>query len=120
MKKSFSLLITLLLITIFSSLAIFLIEIKSMSLNNLNNIYLHTQSKLHLNFLKEYITSLDLKKECIKDIEFTDDIYKLKAHLSYTNECNNTKANIVTIDIFVNSKTKTNEINLHETFQLNL
>ena len=120
MKKSFSLLITLVLISLFSFLGIFLIEIKAMGISNVSNLYLQTQSKLHLNFFKDYIKSLDLKSECIKTIELKDDIYILKANLEYENECINSNQNIITIDIFINSKTKIDEINLHEKFQLNL
>lgn len=118
MKKSFSLLITLVLITTFSFLGIFIIETKSMAIENRNNLYLESQSKLHLDFFKAYIKTLDLKKECIENIELTDDIYKLSAKLTYKNSCLNSKNNTVTIDIFINSKTKLNEINLHEKFSL--
>lgn len=120
MKKSFSLLITLTLITIFSFLGIFIIETKSISIENTNNLYLESQSKLHLNFFKSYIKTLDLKKECLNEIEIVDDIYKLTANLAYKEDCSINKSNSVTIDIFINSKTKLNEINLHEKFVLEI
>ena len=120
MKKSFSLLITLTLITIFSFLGIFIIETKSISIENTNNLYLESQSKLHLNFFKSYIKTLDLKKECLNEIEIVDDIYKLTANLAYKEDCSTNKSNSVTIDIFINSKTKLNEINLHEKFVLEI
>lgn len=120
MKKSFSLLITLTLITIFSFLGIFIIETKSISIENTNNLYLESQSRVHLNFFKSYIKTLDLKKECLNEIEIVDDIYKLTANLAYKEDCSINKSNSVTIDIFINSKTKLNEINLHEKFVLEI
>ena len=120
MKKSFSLLISLILISIFSFLGIFIIETKSMTIENKNNLYLESQSKLHLDFFKSYIKTLDLKTECLENIELNDDIYKLSARLEYENSCLNSENNSVVIDIFINSKTKFNEVNLHERFTLEI
>lgn len=120
MKKSFSLLITLILISTFSFLGIFIIETKSMEIENTNNLYLQSQSRLHMIFFKKYIKSLDLKKECIKNIEIKDDIYTLKANLNYEKECINSNSNRITIDIFINARKNLSEINLHEKFILEI
>ncbi len=114
MKKSFSLLITLVLITIFSFFTIFIIQTKSLSVSNLTNAYLQTQTKLHLEFFKEYINSLDLKAKCLSTLSFNDDIYKLNASITYENGCTNTMPQDVTIDIFASSKSLNNEVNLHQ------
>lgn len=118
MKKSFSLLITILLITIFSFLSIFIIETKSISINNLNNLYLQSQTKLHLNFFKDYIKSLDLKNDCTKKITIVDEIYTFEADLNYQNSCQE-KNNIITVETFLGAKTEQNEIKLHESFIIN-
>lgn len=114
MKKSFSLLITLILITIFSFFTIFIIQTKSLSITNLTNAYLQTQTKLHMNFFKDYINSLDLKNSCINELSFNEDIYNLKAQISYENGCLNNLSQDITIDIFANTKILNHEINLHE------
>ncbi|WP_419764147.1 MAG: hypothetical protein ACNI28_10210 [Arcobacter sp.] len=114
MKNSFSLLITLILITIFSFFTIFIIQTKSLSVSNLTNSYLQTQTKLHLDFFKQYINSLDLKTKCIDELSFDDDIYKLKANISFELSCQSKVPQNITIDIFANAKTLNNEVNLHE------
>ena len=60
MKKSYTLLITIVLITFFSVFSIFILETKSLRAENLTNQYLYIQAKNHKNFLKEYLTSIDL------------------------------------------------------------
>lgn len=114
MKKSFSLLITLILITIFSFFTIFIIQTKALSMSNLTNSYLQTQTKLHLDFFKGYINSLNLKTACIHDLSFSDDIYKLNATIDYEIACESELPQKITIDIFANAKVKNNKINLHE------
>ncbi|PLY09317.1 MAG: hypothetical protein C0626_10005 [Arcobacter sp.] len=114
MKNSFSLLITLILITIFSFFTIFIIQTKSLSILNLSNSYLQTQTKLHLDFFKKYINSLDLKTTCLHDLSFSDDIYKLNANVSFELSCESQLHQNITIDIFANAKTLNNEVNLHE------
>lgn len=120
MKKSYSLLLTLFLILIFSFLGVFIINTKSFSINNNNNSYLQAQGKLHLIFLKNYIKSIDLKKECFENLDMNIDNYKLKANLNYEKSCINSEINKITVDIFVNKKSKFNEINLHEKFYLEI
>ena len=59
MKKSFTLFSTLILIFIFSILVIKIFETKSISSQNIVNQYKYIQAKNHLNFLEEYINSLN-------------------------------------------------------------
>jgi len=114
MKKSFSLLITIILITIFSFFTIFIIETKSLSISNLTNDYLQTQTKLHMDFFKSYINTLDLKATCINELSFSEDIYNINANITFENGCLSNLPQDITIDIFANAKSLNNEINLHE------
>ena len=79
MKKSFTLFSTLILIFIFSMLAIKIYEVKSISSINITNQYRYIQAKNHLIFLEEYIHSIDdlktLDKIQIENIKF--DIFAL-------------------------------------------
>ncbi|PLY07788.1 MAG: hypothetical protein C0625_04275 [Arcobacter sp.] len=59
MKKSFTLFSTLILVFIFSILVIKIFEVKSISSINITNQYKYIQATNHLNFLEEYINSLD-------------------------------------------------------------
>ena len=98
MKKAYTLLLTIVLITIFSVL-----ETKSLKNTNLTNQYLYIQAKNHKNFLKDYIKELDLKD--INHIKIDDDLFDIYAKIE-------SKDSIFTIDIFV--KAKDYNISLHE------
>ena len=105
MKKSYTLLITIFLITLFSILGIFILETKSLRAENLTNQYLYIQAKNHKNFLKDYLKSIDLKN--INDFEIEDDLFKIYAKIEKNNS-------IFTINVFV--KAKDYDISLHEQF----
>lgn len=105
MKKSYTLLITIVLITLFSILSIFILETKSLRAENLTNQYLYIQAKNHKNFLKDYLKSIDLKN--INDFEIEDDLFKIYAKIEKNNS-------IFTINVFV--KAKDYDISLHEQF----
>ena len=60
MKKAYTLLISIVLITIFSYLAISILETKSLRSTNLSNQYLYIQGKNHLDFFKSYLLNIDL------------------------------------------------------------
>ena len=77
MKKAYTLLLTIVLITIFSVLGIFILETKSLKNTNLTNQYLYIQAKNHKNFLKDYIKELDLKD--INHIKIDDDLFDICA-----------------------------------------
>ena len=103
MKKSYTLLITITLITLFSVLGIFILETKSLRSENLTNQYLYIQAKNHKNFLKDYIKSIDLTN--INDFEIEDDLFDIFAKIEKNNS-------IFTIDIFV--KAKDYDVSLYE------
>jgi hypothetical protein len=105
MKKAYTLLLTIILITLFSVLGIFILETKSLKSENLTNQYLYIQAKNHKNFLKDYLKSIDLNG--INDFEIKDDLFDIYAKI----EKNNT---IFTVNIFV--KAKDYDISLHEQF----
>jgi len=103
MKKSYTLLITIVLITLFSILSIFILETKSLRAENLTNQYLYIQAKNHKNFLKDYLNSIDLTN--INDFEIEDDLFKIYAKIEQNNS-------IFTINVFV--KAKDYDISLYE------
>ena len=55
MKKGFGLFVVMLLVFVFSSVSLFIIETKMMDENIDKYKYFHLQSKLHLEYVKEYI-----------------------------------------------------------------
>lgn len=103
MKKAYTLLISIVLITIFSYLAISILETKSLRSTNLSNQYLYIQGKNHLNFFKSYLDELDLND--IKEIEIKDDLFDIKAKIEKENSS-------FSINIFV--KAKDYDISLYE------
>ena len=105
MKKSFSLLITIFLLSIFSYLAISILETKSLRNTNLQNQYLYIQANNHKEFLKAYVETLDLKD--INHLKIEDNIFDIYANI-------NKKVSSYEIDLFV--KAKEFNISLHERF----
>ncbi len=103
MKKAYTLLITITLITLFSVLGIFILETKSLRSENLTNQYLYIQAKNHKNFLKDYLKNIDLTN--INDFEVEDDLFNIYAKIEKNNS-------IFTIHIFV--KAKNYDISLYE------
>jgi hypothetical protein len=105
MKKSYTLLITIVLITLFSVLSIFILETKSLRSENLTNQYLYIQAKNHKKFLKDYLKRLDLND--IENFEIEDDLFDIYAKIEKNDST-------FTINIFV--KAKDYDISLHEQF----
>ena len=103
MKKAYTLLLTIVLITIFSILSIFILETKSLKSINLTNQYLYIQAKNHKNFLKDYIKELDLKD--INHLKVDDDLFDISAKIEQ-------KGSIFNVDIFV--KAKDYDISIYE------
>ena len=103
MKKAYTLLITIILITIFSYLAVSILQTKSLRNENLTNQYLYIQAKNHKNFLKDYLKSMDLNG--INSFEIKDDLFNIYAKIEKNNS-------IFTIEIFV--KAKEYDISLYE------
>lgn len=79
MKKAYTLLITIVLITSFSVLGVFIMQTKALKSENLTNQYLYIQGKNHLNFFKEYIKELDLKE--INHLQIEDDLFDIYANI---------------------------------------
>lgn len=79
MKKSYTLLITIVLITIFAYLSSLILETKALKSQNLRNQYLYIQAKNHKNFLKEYLETLDLKSFNEIEIEIEDEFFLIHA-----------------------------------------
>lgn len=77
-KKSFILFSTLILILIFSIISLKIFENKSISSQNIINQHTYIQAKNHLNFLEEYISSLD-SLELIDKIQIKDDKFDIFA-----------------------------------------
>ena len=103
MKKAYTLLITIVLITSFSVLGVFIIQTKALKSENLTNQYLYIQGKNHLNFFKEYIKELDLKE--INHLQVEDDLFDIYAKI----ELNDSK---YIAHIYI--KTKDFDITLYE------
>ena len=103
MKKSYTLLISIVLITIFSYLAISILETKSLRSTNLSNQYLYIQGKNHLDFFKSYIKGIDLTDT--SHLEIKDDFFDIYAKIEK-------KESIFVINIFV--KAKDYDISLYE------
>lgn len=104
-KKAFTLLITLVVLTIFSYVGVLILETKSIESKNIQNKYLYIQAKNHKEFLKSYIKSINLvgiDKLNIEDSNFNINAFIKKSEDSYI------------IDIFV--KSKKYDISLHENF----
>jgi len=78
MKKSFSLFSTLILVFIFSISAIKIYELKSISSTNIINQYKYIQAKNHLNFLEEYIKSLNNLNN-LEKIQIENEKYEILA-----------------------------------------
>lgn len=101
MKRAYTLLITIVLISTFSYLAVLILETKALKNENLSNQYLYIQAKNHLNFLEDFIKDYNLEKiEHLKIDDDKFDIYAVKLENSNF------------VDIFV--KAKDYDIALHK------
>jgi len=106
MKKSFTLLITIFLLSIFSYLTISILETKSLRNTNLKNQYLYIQAKNHKEFLKSYINSIDLQD--ISKLKIEDEVFNIYAQIE------NSSNSIYTIHLYVEAKEF--DISIHEVF----
>lgn len=103
MKKSFTLLITIFLLSIFSYLAISILQTKSLRNTNLQNQYLYLQANNHKEFLKQYLNKIELKNLTYLQIE--DDMFEIYANIKEISKS-------YEIDTFI--KAKEFDISLHE------
>ena len=105
MKKSYILLFTIILISIFSYLSLFIYETKSLSAKVVREQYLYLQAKNHLDFFKEYIKETDLTN--INKLELQNKNFEIYANI---------KINKLSYLINIYVKSKDNNISLHESF----
>ncbi|WP_418180258.1 hypothetical protein ACNSOL_09060 [Aliarcobacter lanthieri] len=80
MKKSYTLIITLILLVVFSIVANQILENSSLGNESLKQKVLYIQAKNHLEFLEEYLLSINLKD--IEKIQINDDSFEIKAQKS--------------------------------------
>lgn len=80
MKKSFTLIITIFLFSIFAYLCVEILNTKAIRSENLKNQFLYIQAKNHLNFLESYLKNIDLKD--INSLKIEDDFFNIKAQKS--------------------------------------
>ena len=92
MKRAYTLLITIVLISTFSYLGVLILETKALKNQNLSNQYLYIQAKNHLNFFEDFVTDYDLKD--ITHLQIEDELFDIYATKLID-------SNIV--DIFVNT-----------------
>ncbi len=92
MRKSFTLLFTILFLSILGFIAIKILENRTINSINIKNQYLYIQASNHLEFLSEYIKSLKNIKNNTK-IQIPNDKFIIEAYI------NKNKA-----DIFVKAK----------------
>lgn len=101
MKRAYTLLITIVLISAFSYLAVLILETKALKNENLSNQYLYIQAKNHLNFLEDFIKNNNLEE--FEHLKIDDDIFDI-----YAVKLENSNL----VDIFV--KAKDYDIALHK------
>lgn len=77
-KKAFTLFFVLILIFILSLLSIRVYEIKSLSSTNIANQYNYIQAKNHLEFLQEYVNSID-NLNLLEKVQIENDKFEIFA-----------------------------------------
>jgi len=98
MKKSYTLLLTILLVTLFSYLALNIAQTKSFSNSNIQNQYLYIQAKNHLLFMKDYLNSLNINElESINKLKIDDENFNIESFIKKVD-------NSYEIEIFIQSK----------------
>ncbi|WP_071627478.1 hypothetical protein [Poseidonibacter lekithochrous] len=106
-KKAYTLLITIVLISLFSYLIISTMQTKSFANKNIQNQYLYIQAKNHMGFFRSHINSMSTEQlKSMNKLELKDDSFKIEANIS-----SDTNSNLQ-IDIFV--KSISFDIRLHE------
>lgn len=98
MKKSYTLLITIVLVSLFSYLALSIAQTKSFANKNIENQYLYIQAKNHLNFVVEYLNSIDINElENIENLKIDDEKFNIESFIKKVD-------NTFEIEIFIQSK----------------
>jgi len=82
-KNCYTLIITLILLVVFSTLANQILENSSLGNESIKQKVLYIQAKNHLEFLEEYILSIDLNDiKNIENLKIDDDLFEIKAQKS--------------------------------------
>lgn len=81
MKKSYTLLITIALITLFSYSTISILQTKALENENISNQYLNIQAKNHMIFFKDYLKNIDLKG--VNHLQIEDDFFDIYAKVKF-------------------------------------
>jgi len=108
MKVSFALLLTVFIIALFSLTLIPMSLNHTLHSNNHTLEYLHTQASLHKDFFKELILEME-EVPCTNTLTLEHPTFKIYAQI----QCIQTHA---LIDIFVQDKTHSFHVRLHERF----
>jgi len=109
-KKAYTLLITIILLTLFSFLSLNILETKSIKTQNLENQFLQIQAKNHLLFMKNYISKLNKDElDTIEHLEIKNENFIIEAYVELVNLEYN-------INIYVKSKYHT--ISLYKNFKI--
>lgn len=133
-KKSFAILFTILLITAFSFLSIYLLEIKTFHSDIHTKQYLQIQSKFHLDSAKDFINNLNLiqtNKPCVNEIKIANKDFDITANIEYIsnkkdclysyfiedlNSDINNGNGVAIVNLYVSSKSSKFKIRLHQKF----
>lgn len=130
-KKSFALLLTILLIILFSFLSIYILEIKTLQSDTQTKNYHQIQADFHLTFAKEFIHNINLsiqEEPCIEEINIQNEHYEIYANIIYISQKNNclnseeinldtnNSYGVAVVDLYVESKSSHFKIKLHERF----
>ncbi len=129
MYKSFSLLLTLFLVSLFSLLAIFIVELSNLSKDSDAKNLLYFQALNHLRSSINLISQIDIydmSKECMDTLVVDDDFFDIKLEFSYISkrlDCSDNLSDefddsitkgIAIIDIFITPKSDKYNIKLHK------
>lgn len=129
MYKSFSLLLTLFLVSLFSLLAIFIVELSNLSKDSDAKNLLYFQALNHLRSSINLISQIDIydeSKECIDTLVVDDDFFDIRLEFSYISkrvDCSDNLSDefdesitkgIAIIDIFIKPKSDKYNIKLHK------
>lgn len=108
MKASFALLLAVFIIALFSLMLMPISSNHTFSSNNTTQEYLYTQASLHKDFFKDLLLTME-EVPCSNKLELEHPTFKMYAQI----QCIQTHA---LIDIFVEDKTDSFHIRLHERF----
>ncbi len=129
LQRAFTLLLTLFLISLFSFISVFIIEISNISSNIDTKNLLYTQANLHMKSTLNLLSQIDIydeTKECIDTLSIEDETFDIKLYFSYITkriDCSNIISNnfdenttkgMASIDIFITPKDDSFNIQVHK------